>query len=322
MRAKNNLLEVQNLSIQFLIEQNWFSAVKNISFCIKPSEVVGIIGESGCGKSITAFSLLKLLPHRKSLVQGKINFQKTRIDHLQARQFSDIRGKKISMIFQDPLSCFNPVLKIRTQLLEMFPKNGQARAMEKIHYLFSQVGFSEPLRILQSYPHQLSGGMRQRIMIVMALLFEPDLLIADEPTTALDTTVQSQILYLLKKLQQQKKMSLLLITHDLGVIAQTCDFVYVMYFGEIVEQGTVSKIFSQPAHPYTKGLIDMLSPQKEIAFIRGKVPSIQETFQGCPFASRCNQSKERCFKEPVELRSIDTEHSVSCHFPHTKSRKH
>ena len=317
MREKNSLLKVENLSIGFLVNNQRRKAVKDISFCVRKSEVVGIIGESGCGKSITAFSLLKLLPAKKSFFNGKIEFQNKRIDNLPVSEFYNIRGKKMSIIFQDPLSSLNPVLKIREQLLEMWSGKNNKVAINKILYLLSQVGFTDHQRILQSYPHQLSGGMRQRVMIVMALFFEPELLIADEPTTALDVTVQAQILYLLKALQQKKKMSLLLITHDLGVIAQTCDFVYVMYFGEIVEQGTVSEIFSHPKHPYTKALIDMLKIKEKISFIKGKVPTIEESFQGCSFALRCPRAQEKCYRQPALLHTTKTsENLVACHYPY------
>lgn len=321
MREKNSLLQVENLSIEFSNNNQWRKAVKNISFCVGNSEVVGIIGESGCGKSITAFSLLKLLPQKKAQWQGKVKFQGQRIDNLPIQEYYKIRGKKMGMIFQDPLSHLNPVLSIQQQLLEMRGKKDRKEVMEKILYLLSQVGFTDHQRILQSYPHQLSGGMRQRVMIVMALLFEPNLLIADEPTTALDVTVQAQILYLLKKLQQEKKMSLLLITHDLGVIAQTCDFVYVMYFGEIIEQGNVSEIFSHPKHPYTKALINMLKLQKNISFIKGKVPSIEETFLGCPFAPRCSRVQKKCYQQPAILQQMPQKngiekHLVACHYPY------
>ena len=319
MREKNNLLKVQDLSIQFNIEQERFPVVKNISFCIQPAEVVGIIGESGCGKSITAFSLLKLLPSKKFSFQGRVEFQGNRIDNLPAKKFYTIRGRKISMIFQDPLSCFNPVVKIQDQLLEVWSRNKQKLAMEKIIYLFSQVGFTDYKRILHSYPHQLSGGMRQRVMIAMSLLYEPPLLIADEPTTALDTTVQLQTLCLLKKLQQEKKMSLLLITHDLGVIAQMCDFVYVMYFGEIVEQGTILDIFSHPAHPYTKDLVDIVlqKHKNKFHFIKGRVPRLQENFKGCSFAARCTRSKAKCWRQSAKLNLINKAHFAACHFPYT-----
>ena len=312
---KNNLLEVNNLSIQLQVDDKWIPTVKNISFCVKPSQVVGIIGESGCGKSLSVFSVLKLLSEKKSIINGEVYFAKNRIDNLAKQEFRSIRGKKISMIFQDPFSSFNPVMKIKDQLLEVFEKNQRKTAKQKIIDLCKQVGLIDYDRIFNAFPHQLSGGMKQRIMIVMALLFDPTLLIADEPTTALDATVQVQILSLLQKLQQQKKMSLLLITHDLRIIAQMCDFVYVMYFGEIIEQGTVQKIFSRPLHPYTKGLMNMLFTDNKELFIKGKVPSIQETFSGCPFKVRCPKAQKICSQKKPKLKKITKNHLSACHFP-------
>ena len=317
---QKKLLEVNDLVVQFKIDEEWFSAVKGISFFIRPSEVVGIIGESGCGKSVTAFSLLRLLPKKKARIkQGAIKFQGENIDSLEAEQFYTLRGDKIAMIFQDPLSCLNPVLNIKSQLLEMWRGQDKKIALTKIITLLKQVGLSDFERILHSYPHQLSGGIRQRIMIAMSLLLEPDLLIADEPTTALDVTVQAQILHLLNKLQKEKKMSLLLITHDIGVISQMCDFVYVMYAGKIVEQGKVEQIFSKPRHPYTKGLIDAIFYEKKtkrLATIPGKVPAINEFISGCPFSPRCTRSKAICSEKHPELVQTDTEHSFACYYPY------
>lgn len=318
MKNGQQLLTVNNLSVQFKIEEKWFSAVRNISFSIGKSEIIGIIGESGCGKSVTAFSLLRLLPAKKARVtQESILFQQKRLDTLNHLEFRSVRGKQIAIIFQDPLSCLNPVLKIKDQLLEVW--QDKQEALTKIILLLEQVGLMDSGRILNSYPHQLSGGMRQRVMIVMALMFEPKLLIADEPTTALDVSVQAQILYLLGKLQKEKKMSLLLITHDMGVISQMCDFVYVMYYGKIVEQGKVNQVFDNPRHPYTKGLIDSINYSKyknKLPSIAGKVPDLSDNFSGCSFAPRCSNCKSICYQKEPQLFYSKNKHGFACYYPH------
>ncbi len=316
---KKQLLEVKELTTQFKINGEWFSAVKEISFSIAASQVVGIIGESGCGKSVTAASLLRLLPAKKARIQqGKIFFKGREISHLSMDKFAPLRGKEISMIFQDPLSSLNPVLKIKEQLLEVWEKSQREMALKQVKNLLKQVGLGDSDRILQSYPHQLSGGMRQRIMIAMALSFEPDLLIADEPTTALDVTVQAQILYLLEKLQKEKQMSLLLITHDMAVIAQMCDIVYVMYAGRIVEQGAVEQVFYDPVHPYTQGLLSSIfyeKHKKRLPTIAGTVPALNDKITGCPFFARCLQKETRCNLNHPHFSKKQEGHSFACYNP-------
>ena len=318
-KKKEPLLRVENLTTQFKINEEWFSAVQEISFSIARSQVVGIIGESGCGKSVTAASLLRLLPARKARIQqGKFFFKGQEISHLSMDEFYPLRGKEISMIFQDPLSSLNPVLKIKEQLLEVWEKSQREVAFKKVKNLLHQVGLGDSERILQSYPHQLSGGMRQRIMIAMALSFEPDLLIADEPTTALDVTVQAQILYLLEKLQKEKQMSLLLITHDMAIIAQMCDLVYVMYAGRIVESGTVEQIFYSPAHPYTQGLLGSISyknHKKKLPTIAGTVPALTDKTKGCPFFARCSQKEPRCNLKHPGFSKKQEGHLFACYNP-------
>jgi oligopeptide/dipeptide ABC transporter ATP-binding protein len=301
-----------------------------VSFTIDAGRTLGLVGESGCGKSVTASSILRLVPSPPGkMLGGAIRFAGTDILRMPTEDLSTIRGKEVAMIFQDPMTSLNPVFTIEKQLGEVlqlrFGLRGNA-ARERSTEMLRTVGIAEPEARLRSYPHELSGGMKQRVMIAMALMCEPKLLVADEPTTALDVTIQSQILYLIKELQKKTGAAVLFITHDMGVIAEMCDAVAVMYAGRIVELGDIVQIFERSEHPYTKGLLRSLprkgvSRKSELPTIEGVVPSLLNPPKGCRFADRCWRRSEltgseqlMCFDEDPALEQ--KEHSLAaCHFP-------
>ena len=324
------LLEIDDLRVGFDTEAGRVHAVDGVSFTIDAGRTLGLVGESGCGKSVTASSILRLVPSPPGrILGGAIRFAGTDILQMPTQDLSSIRGKEIAMIFQDPLTSLNPIFTIEKQLGEVltlrFGLEGMAARNRSVEMLRT-VGIAEPEARLRSYPHELSGGMKQRVMIAMALLCEPKLLIADEPTTALDVTIQSQILYLISELQKRTGAAVLFITHDMGVIAEMCDDVAVMYAGRIVELGDVVQIFERSEHPYTKGLLRSLPKQgrsrkSELPTIEGVVPSLLDPPRGCRFAERCWRRTERT---PGEQRRCDDEapaleqkeHSLAaCHFP-------
>lgn len=319
----NDLLRVNELAVAFQTYRGQVQAVRNVSFSVKPGEIVGIVGESGCGKSVTAHAIMGLLPEENAHVaHGAINFQEKNLLSLQQREWRQLRGNEMAMIFQDPMTSLNPVHTIGAQLGEsilrhrpgLTKKQVQAEAVR----LLGQVGISEPVKRLQAYPHQFSGGMRQRVMIAMALAGEPKLLIADEPTTALDVTIQAQILELLQQLRRELGMSIILISHDLGVIAGTCDFVNVMYAGEIVESGPVREIFHQPQHPYTQGLLQSLprltdNRQEKLAVIDGQPPDLLLPIEGCGFLPRCGKAMQVCRnRHPAAMSLENAAHHTRC----------
>lgn len=316
------ILRLENLVVAFDTEQGVVHAVDDISFSLEPGSVLGIAGESGCGKSVTALSILRLLPKPVSrIVSGKIWFDGNNILELPIDQLQFIRGKKISMIFQEPMTALNPVHAVGRQLIEVyqlhFPESFSFMEIRAIQML-ERVGISDPAKVMKKYPHQLSGGMRQRVMIAMALACEPDILIADEPTTALDVTVQAQILDLIKALQVQTGMSVILITHDLGVIAESCDQVVVMYAGRIAETAPVIDLFKNPLHPYTKGLLTSIPSRAKVAktilpTIKGSVPSLLDMPKGCRFADRCPLVEEICWQVSPLERSTGKHHTAACH---------
>ncbi|MGM0902945.1 ABC transporter ATP-binding protein [Mesobacillus maritimus] len=299
------VLEVDELKVGINDEGKKINIVNGVSFDLYKGETLGIVGESGCGKSMTSLSLMGLLPPGVEYLGGDV-----RLDRLQFKDFSKkdwrkIRGKRIAMIFQEPMSSLNPVHTIGNQIMEMVlnheqmtKKEARARALEMLQL----VGIPRPEQVLDEYPYQLSGGMRQRVMIAIALSCNPEILVADEPTTALDVTIQAQILELMKKLQNQMNMSIMLITHDLGVVAEMCDRVIVMYAGEVVEESLVVELFDNPKHPYTKGLLASLpdiNEQKEyLSSIPGVVPAPGNMPSGCRFAERCPQAHDRCNEIP------------------------
>ena len=320
--TNESVLRLENLVVAFDTEQGVVHAVDDISFSLEQGSVLGIAGESGCGKSVTALSILRLLPKPVSrIVSGKIWFEGNNILELPIDQLQFIRGKKISMIFQEPMTALNPVHAVGRQLIEVyqlhFSESFSTMETSAIQML-ERVGISDPAKVMKKYPHQLSGGMRQRVMIAMALACEPDILIADEPTTALDVTVQAQILDLIKELQVQTGMSVILITHDLGVIAESCDQVVVMYAGQIAETAPVIDLFKNPLHPYTKGLLTSIPSRAKVAktilpTIKGSVPSLLDMPKGCRFADRCPLVEEKCWQVSPLERSMGNQHTVACH---------
>ncbi|MBF1993934.1 ABC transporter ATP-binding protein [Staphylococcus schleiferi] len=318
----SNLLEVKNLSTAFYIEGEPHQAISNVNLEVKKGEILGIVGESGSGKSVLSLSILKLLPEKiATIASGEVTYKGERIDDIQADQFNRVRGKEVAMIFQEPMTSLNPVFTIGNQLMEMLTlhlKISKKEAKAKAVQLLKDVGIPRPDKVIDEYPHQLSGGMRQRVMIAMAISCSPQLLIADEPTTALDVTVQAQILELLKRIQQETQMGVIFISHDLGVISEICDRVAVMYAGKVVETAPVEEIFHHPKHPYTKLLLRAIPrldvQQDKLETIKGSVPSLSELPQvGCRFANRCPNVMPICSKQNVNAISIAEEHQVFCH---------
>lgn len=324
------LLEVRDLEVAFDTEDGLVHAVDGVSFSVDAGRTLGLVGESGCGKSVSASSILRLVPIPPGrILGGEIRFAGMDVLALPTGELRRIRGQEIAMIFQDPMTSLNPVFSIEKQMGEVLKlRFGMARneACERAIEMLHTVGIAEPETRITSYPHELSGGMKQRVMIAMALLCEPSLLIADEPTTALDVTIQAQILHLIKELQDRTGAAVIFITHDMGVIAEVCDEVAVMYAGRVVEQGDVVEIFKRSRHPYTKGLLDSI-PRKgiekkgELPTIDGLVPSLLDPPPGCRFAERCvrrvglgEAERRRCTDEDPGLREVGGG-LVACHFP-------
>ena len=323
--SQENLLEVKHLRTEFFSsKKSSVTAVDDVSFDIKKGEIVGLVGESGCGKSVTSLSIMQLLKDTPGKVtNGEVIFQGRNLLDASKKEMLDIRGDKMSMIFQEPMSSLNPSMRIDKQMIEgirLHTPLTTAEARKKAADILSQVGIPDPQRVLKNYPHQLSGGMSQRVMIAMAMSCEPDLLIADEPTTALDVTIQAQILELMKKIQQDKGMSILLITHDLGVVAEMCSRVIVMYAGKIVEEAPVEILFANPTHPYTQGLIASVpklgSGVKVLPSIPGSVPDLSAMPKGCRFAPRCKYATEKCHQEQPELLSVGEKQKCRCWLKH------
>ncbi|CRK83473.1 ABC transporter ATP-binding protein [Neobacillus massiliamazoniensis] len=315
------LLEVKNLETAFDINGKDFNAVDNISFRVKPRQIVGVVGESGCGKSVMSLSIMQLLPKGIGKIKsGEIIYDGINLEKMSEAQINKIRGKDISMIFQEPMTSLNPVFNIGYQLQEVFfnhMKISKKEARLKSIALLKSVGISRPEKIVDEYPHQLSGGMRQRVMIAMAIACQPKLLIADEPTTALDVTVQAQILDLLKEIQTINDMSIILITHDLGVVAEMCDEIIVMYAGKIVERTDADTLFNNPKHPYTTLLLGAIpkmdSNEERLSSIQGMVPSLTNMPEvGCRFANRCPKAMPACFTVTPSLSEIQLGHEVAC----------
>ena len=317
----SQLLRVSGLRIYFHTDDGILEAVDGVSFDIASGETLGLVGESGCGKSVTAYSILKLLPVPPAeYAGGEISFRGEDLLTFDDKAMRRVRGNLISMIFQEPMSSLNPIMSIGAQITEAIRehrKSSRREAREIAVDMLRRVGIPSPETRFQEYPHQLSGGMKQRAMIAMALVCRPALLIADEPTTALDVTIQAQILELLNELQRELNMSVLLITHDLGVVAETCDRVAVMYAGKVVESAPVALLFERPKHPYTHGLFRSLPTlgerKKQLAVIPGAVPSPLDFPSGCRFRTRCSFVQEVCKEEPP-LREIEPNHFAACHF--------
>lgn len=319
----HSVLRVEDLSVSFELEAGLVNVVDRINFSVEAGETVGLVGESGCGKSVTALSVMGLLPRPAGrVVGGKVLLGDTDLLTLPADKRQAIRGDRISMIFQEPMTALNPVQRIGRQLGESFrlhqPELDSKAITKQCVSLMDRVGIPAPDERLSAYPHELSGGMRQRIMIAMALATRPDVLIADEPTTALDVTIQAQILELLRELQSDYGMSVIFITHDLGVIAELCTNVVVMYAGRIAERASVGDLFREPHHPYTRGLLDSIPrmdtiPKSLLTTIEGAVPSIGELPTGCRFNNRCNFSDSLCQQSQPEMRNIGADHESACH---------
>lgn len=315
------LLDVKNLRVSFKVGKKRLEAVNDVNFSLEKGQVIGIVGESGCGKSVTSASILRLMPpdvceiHKDS----EIWFEGKDLTKLSEKEMRRIRGQDISMIFQEPMSSLNPVCRIGKQMTEMLKahkrissKEAKAACVEMLR----KVGIPSPEQRFDEYPHQLSGGMRQRVMIAMALLCSPRLLIADEPTTALDVTIQAQILRLIRSLSRDMGTAVILITHDMGVVAEMADLVMVMYAGQVVEKGTLEEIFDHPGHPYTVGLLKSIprlgSGTKEHLFtIEGTVPELDHMAEGCRFSARCSQAGDRCRREPCRMYGTQ-EHQIRC----------
>lgn len=314
----SKLLEIKNLSV--VISEDKRVLVNDVSFDIKPGEAVGVVGESGSGKTLSALSVLGLLARGLNIESGEILFHNRDLLKLSAEEMRNIRGKDIAMIYQDPMTALNPVMKIGEQLLEVLDSHEHQITDKKQHILdgLAAVGIADPKRAYDSYPHEFSGGMRQRVMIAMSLLLSPELLIADEPTTALDVTIQRQILALVARERKRRQMSMLWITHDLGVVANLVDRVIVMYAGRVVEVGTVEEIFKAPKHPYTAGLLASLpaagNDRERLASIPGVPPKPWQVLSNCAFAPRCSIAKDICFNHRPDLKSSN-EAAVACFFP-------
>ncbi|CAN2255417.1 ABC transporter ATP-binding protein [Bacillus vallismortis] len=314
------ILNVNQLRTSFFVNGKEIPAVDGVDFTINESEILGIVGESGSGKSVTSLSIMKLLKDTPGkIVGGSIHFDGRDLLALSEKEIRELRGNEIAMIFQEPMTSLNPVLTIGNQLREAIKKHlnySRKKADQHAVSMLTQVGISRADEILQQYPHQLSGGMRQRVMIAMAMSCSPKLLIADEPTTALDVTIQAQILDVMKDMQEKHGTSILLITHDLGVIAETCDRVAVMYAGRIVEQGSVYDLFDDPKHPYTKGLLESIprigKRQERLHSIQGNVPMAEDWPSGCKFASRCPFVFDKCLKKEPPLLNVGEGRTSRC----------
>ncbi|MFD2616145.1 ABC transporter ATP-binding protein [Terrilactibacillus laevilacticus] len=316
----NSLLKVEDLKVQIKKNKDVTTIIKDINFSINPGETLGVVGESGCGKSITSLAIMRLLD-KNAQVTGKIQFESHDILRMTQKEFRHVRGNHISLIFQEPMTSLNPLHKIGKQISEpviRHLKMSKSDAKERTIELLNAVGIPRPNEIYNEYPYQLSGGMRQRIVIAMAMACNPRLIIADEPTTALDVTIQAQILKLLKKIAKENGTSILFITHDLGVVAEMCDRVIVMYAGQIVEEADVRTIFKQPKHPYTKGLLSsMPNMEKEyevLDTIEGSVPMFNEMPTGCRYASRCKLAQDICFNREPDLIKANSDHKARCYF--------
>jgi oligopeptide/dipeptide ABC transporter ATP-binding protein len=317
------LLRIENLRLYFDTEEGTVKALEDVNLSVKEGEIVGVVGETGSGKSITAMSILKLIPTPPArMLSGKIWFDNQEISSFDEEKMREIRGKKIAMIFQEPMTSLNPTFTVGEQLCDVLmthEKIEKKQAIEKILEVFKLVRMQDPVALLDKYPHQLSGGMRQRVMIAMALLCNPKLLIADEATTALDVTIQAQILGLIKRMNEQLKLSVLIITHNFGIVAQICDKVAVMYAGYVVEIADIKEIFARPRHPYTRGLLSAIPPidrkVERLRIIEGSVPNLIEPPSGCRFHPRCERFVPGvCDAEAPKL--VGDEHMVACFNPY------
>lgn len=316
------ILDVDGLTVDIPVAAGMLHAVRDVSFTVRRGETLCIVGESGCGKSLTSLAIMGLLPRKAIRTARKLSFEGVALDGLSERRMGDLRGNRMAMIFQEPMTSLNPSYTIGNQLEEMLKRHRKAstrEARERAIFLLEKVGITSAASRLSQYPHQLSGGLRQRVMIAMTLMCDPDLLMADEPTTALDVTIQAQILLLLADLQREFNMGLILITHDLGIVARVADRVAVMYAGQIVESGTVKQIFENPTHPYTQGLLECIPipgktpPGAHLGSIPGIVPALVGEQRGCGFAERCGYAETECAARAVDFRAApDAGHVYRC----------
>ena len=321
MNEGQQLLKVSDLVVTFATEYGAVRAVDGLSFGLGKGETIGIVGESGCGKSVTCLAVMRLLPQPVgTITAGKVLLGEEDLVTLRQDLLRTIRGRRIAMIFQEPMTALNPVETVGQQLMEVFelhfPETSKGDARKEILDILRQVGISAPEQRLDAYPHQLSGGMRQRVMIAMALACKPEILIADEPTTALDVTIQAQILELLRSLQKKTGMAMIFITHDLGVVAEMCDHVLVMYGGRAVESGTAESVFRTPSHPYTRGLLALPkidgTPKSELRTIPGMVPALHAMPSGCRFSTRCDFVQDSCRAAHPAATVVAGDHTVWC----------
>ncbi len=323
------LLEVRNLKTQFFTPDGIVKAVDGVSFQVMPGETLGIAGESGCGKSVSALSIMRLIPSPPGKIDGQILFEGQDLLTMHDQAIRSIRGRKIGMIFQDPITSLNPVLSINQQISEVLQLHlGMSRhtARRRAIELLTMVGIPKAAERIDQYPHQFSGGMRQRVMIAIAVACGPALLIADEPTTALDVTIQAQILDLLRALQREHRMALILITHDLGVLAGMADRILVMYAGQVVETAPTGELFANPRHPYTAGLLSSVprldaARATRLAPIRGQPPDLIDLPKGCPFAPRCDYAQETCRQKTPPLLEVQPGHQAACWYWKTVSKE-
>ncbi|MGI5990318.1 MAG: ABC transporter ATP-binding protein [Lachnospiraceae bacterium] len=327
MDTSDTVLEVKGLKVDFKVSpKESLTAIRDVTFSIHRGETLGVVGESGCGKSVTANSIMQLLPKRTSRISdGSILFDGKNLVGATEKEMRDIRGRKISMIFQDPMTSLNPVYRVGDQLVEMYKaheKITKKEAWERGTEMLREVGIPSPETRMFEYPHEMSGGMRQRVMIAMALSARPELLIADEPTTALDVTIQAQVLDLMKDLRKSFNTAVMLITHDMGVVAENSDCVLVMYAGEAVEYADVKTIFTAPRHPYTQGLLASLPRvdrnMERLHTIEGTVPSLADMPEGCRFCTRCPYATDKCRTERPELTESGG-HPVRCFYPQVRT---
>jgi oligopeptide/dipeptide ABC transporter ATP-binding protein len=318
-RESGELLKLDRLSVEYKVRGGYLSAVKDISLSVREGEIFAVVGESGCGKSTIAHSIMRLLPEKNERVRGGIYFEGQDISAYSDRQMTALRGKKIGMIFQNPLDSLNPVYRSGSQVAEaiFLDKKDRAEVWREVIELYREVKMPDPAQRVRSFPHELSGGMRQRVMIAMMLARNPKLLIADEPTTALDVTIEAQILEIMNRLKADFSASILLITHNFGIVAEIADRVAVMYAGELAELGSVFDIFQSPRHPYTELLMKALPRQSKregrLRAIEGSVPRITNTSPGCRFYNRCHLASERCEKHDPPMKYLGDTHSYACH---------
>ena len=316
----NNVLEIRGLNSYFFTEKGVVPAVDGLDLDIPKGKIIGLVGESGCGKSMTAKSIMGLLKSPGRVAGGSIRFEDQDLTRLSDKELRKICGNDISMIFQEPMTSLNPVLKVGRQVRETLlvhnPTMSKAEAKQRVVEMFQRVGIPEAEKRYDCYPHELSGGLRQRVMIAMAMVCKPKLLIADEPTTALDVTIEAQILRLMKELRDETGMSVLIITHNMGVVAEICDYVYVMYAGKIMEQAETFELFDHTMHPYTKGLLDSIprigQNAERLHTIPGVVPNLLHLSQGCPFSNRCEYATDQCRTEKAQLHPVAPDHQVRC----------